>query len=246
MDVRNQPALHMKFHTLVTLSIALCFASSSVSAQSIGTFPPFTKWYQNPLGVSPISLHTANGILYPAIAAAGILLFTKKNPELTKRITLFNELGVSYGYYGSHTTMTQNNTGVLYSLRKYLSVGFEATVYHAKDSTNNTLGIGGRPFFRFYPIHTERFKLYFESGAGIIFFSNEFPRPTNFLDDHRTGTHWNGTPKYGLGAEVYITPSLGINAGLRHVHISNGNHPSYERNPGHDSNGFFIGILVRP
>lgn len=236
----------MKLLFWPTVALSLCMPAPGAHAQAIGTFPPFTKWYQNPLGISPISLHTANGILYPAIAAAGILIFTKQNPDLGKRLTLFNEYGVSYGYYGSYTTMTQNNTGVLYALRKYLSVGFEAAVYHARDTTNNTVGFGMRPFFRFYPIHSKKFKFYLESGAGILYFKDEFPRPTNFLNDNRTGTHWNGMPKYGIGAEFYFTPTIGINAGIRHVHISNGNNPSQERNPGHDSNGFFIGVLVRP
>lgn len=52
---------------------------------SIGSLPPFTKWYQNPLGFSPISLHTNNGIIIPAIAAGAILLLTDSDTTLTKK-----------------------------------------------------------------------------------------------------------------------------------------------------------------
>ena len=99
---------------------------------------------------------------------------------------------------------------------------------------------------RFYPVHREKFRLYFESGAGIIAFVEKFPQPSGFFGDYRTGTHLNGSPKYGIGAEFNLNPRLSLQVGIQHVHVSNGNTWGAENNPGHDSNGFSVGVLWRP
>ncbi|MEW6136446.1 MAG: acyloxyacyl hydrolase [Bacteroidota bacterium] len=130
-------------------------------------------------------------------------------------------------------------------LRKYLSAGVEISQVYVWDNENNTYGIGIRPFFRFYPVNNESFKLYFQSGAGLQFFFNEFPQPSGFFGDYRKGTKLNGSPKYGIGAELIINSKWNISAGLWHIHFSNGNNPSVERNPGHDSNGFSLGLIYK-
>lgn len=205
-------------------------------------YPPFTKWYQNPLGLKPVNLHTVNGIIIPSVAAAAILLITKKDTTLSKRLSFYTDVAISYGYNPSYTTVYQNNIGIIYPLRKYMAFGAEITTKHVYDNLNNTWGFGVRPFFRFYPLHRDRLKIYFQSGAGLIYFLNEFPQPTGFFGDYRMGTKLNGSPKYGIGADIKINQHLSATVGIWHIHISNGNNPSYERNPGHDSNGFSIGL----
>lgn len=212
---------------------------------SIGTFPPFTKWYQNPLGISPLALHTGNAIYLPAIAASAILIFTKDS-TLINRISYYDDIGVSLGYYGSKTTVYQNNLGMLFRARKYMSLGAEFSTVHVSDDKNNTWGYGLRPFVRFYPIHKDHFKLFFQSGAGLIWFADTYPKPSGFFGDNREGTHLNGSPKYGIGTEFDIAKKISVQTGLWHIHFSNGNNPGYDRNPGHDSNGFSIGLIYRP
>lgn len=213
---------------------------------SFGSLPPFTKWHQNSLGVSPISLHTGNGILLPAIAATTILICTKKDTALRSRISYYEEIGVSYGYYASKTNVYQNNIGFLYKVRKYMTLGAEFSTVHVIDDKNNTWGLGLRPFVRFYPIHKDNFKLFFQSGAGLIAFADNYPKPSGFFGDNREGTKINGSPKYGVGTEFKINGHLSGQVALWHVHFSNGDHPSYERNPGHDSNGFSLGLIYQP
>lgn len=86
---------------------------------SIGSFPPFTKWYQNPLGFSPLPFHTSNGIIIPAIATGIILLVTDSDSTQTKRISIYDEFGYSEGYYGSFSNLFHNNIGLNYLLRDY-------------------------------------------------------------------------------------------------------------------------------
>ncbi len=225
--------------------LALAFASPLLSAEvdnSFGSLPPFTEWYQNPLGVSPIALHTANGIIVPAIAAGVIMLVTENDAGSNDRLSYFADASYTKGYYGSFTRAWHGNFGLNYMLRRYLSVGVEFTEVYVHDEDNNAFGFGLRPFFRFYPVNTDRFKLYFSSGAGLIFFNENFPQPSGFFGDEREGTRLNGCPKYGIGAEARVTDTLGVTAGLWHVHYSNGDHPGYERNPGHDGNGLSLGL----
>ena len=213
---------------------------------SFGSLPPFTRWYQNPLGVSPIALHTGNGLYIPLVAAAGILLFAKAKDSLNNRLTMYADVGYTKGYYGSYSNIVHQNTGIQYLLRPYLSVGAELSQVYVHDTKNNTYGIGIRPFFRFYPLHKQNLKLYFQSGAGLHYFFNRYPQSSGFFGDYREGTRVNGSPKYGIGTEVKLHPKWNLNAGLWHIHFSNGNNPSASRNPGHDSNGFSLGISFNP
>jgi hypothetical protein len=238
----------MKRIKLFIISLSLVntlFAQQQTVDNSFGSLPPFTKWYQNPLGVSPIALHTGNGLYIPLIAATAILVFTKRDMNLSNRISFYTDLVYTKGYYGSFSNITHNNIGINYLLRKYLSAGVEFSQVYISDAENSTYGMGIRPFFRFYPIHKEKFKLYFQSGAGLQYFIDNYPQPSGFFDDEREGTRLNGSPKYGLGTEIIINSKWNINAGIWHIHFSNGNHPGKDRNPGHDSNGFSLGITYK-
>lgn len=229
------------------LTVLFLIAGLGISkAQPVGDLPPFTKWHQNPLGVAPVSLHTANGILIPAVAATAILLFTKSDTAQRHRWKYFNESGFSKGYYASRTSVFQYNAGVLYYARPWMALGGEFTTYHVRDAVNDTWGFGIRPFVRFYFVQQPKFNVYFESGAGLIAFIDEFPQPSGFFGDNRMGTHLNGSPRYGIGLEYKVDSAFSLTVGWHHVHISNGDHPGYERNPGHDSNGFNIGFLYTP
>lgn len=225
--------------------LAGCVQIGLAQNPGLGEYPPFTKWYQNPLGVSPISLHTANGIIIPAIAAAGILLFTKKPADLDRTSLWYTDAGMSFGYYGSYTTVAQSNVGVMFPLRKFMSLGAETSVLYLYDEINSTWGLGVRPFVRFYFVQQNHFKLFFQSGAGLVYFSENYPQPSGFFGDEREGTKLNGSPKYGLGTEFSIGKKLSGQVAWWHVHFSNGDNPSDDRNPGHDSNGFSLGIIWR-
>lgn len=211
--------------------------------QANAQFPYGDQWYDNPLGFKPLELHTAMGFLVPAVAVGTCLLLTKKDPNLKDRLSIYNETGLSWGYKYPYTFMPQNNTGINFQLRKFMSMGIEWDIYLPRDEFNQTTGFAIRPFARFYPINKEKWRLYFESGGGFIYLLNEFPLPTD--RDNRLGTQWNGTTKYGIGSEINVTKSMAILFGVRHLHISNGNTKGVDRNPSHDSNGFFLGLSLK-
>lgn len=226
----------MKTKLMLVSTVLLLFVSQQGRAQ----YPYGDYWYTNPLGFKPLELHTGMGFLVPAVAVGTVLLLTKKNSSLHKRLSVYNETGLSWGYKYPYTFMPQNNTGINFMLRKYMSVGVEFDVYLPRDDFNKTTGFAIRPFARFYPVNKEKWRMYFESGGGFIYLVDQFPKPTD--QDNRLGTYWNGTTKYGIGSEINFNQSCAILFGVRHLHISNGNTKGVERNPSHDSNGFFVGV----
>ncbi len=68
------------------------------SAQGL-QYPPFTKWYQNPLGFEPVNLHTSSAIILPAGAALIGLLLSKKDSTLRNRFSVFMEGEVPGGIF---------------------------------------------------------------------------------------------------------------------------------------------------
>ena len=213
----------------------LCSFFSTGMAQSYGEY-----WYDNPLGFSPVNLHTKNGFLIPALAVGLGTLLTDRETDGPHQSEWFMESGVSWGYKYPRTTLSQTNIGVLMFLRQWMAVGVDAGMYVPRDAFNRTIGIAIRPFARFYAIHNGSTRLYFESGGGFINFTETFPQRTD--RDPRLGTPWDGTTRYGIGAETAITPTVRLLLAVRHVHVSNGNTSGVERNPSHDSNGFSLGV----
>ncbi len=225
-----------RFMVLVVMVFALC---SNANAQ----YAIDDEWYNNPLGFEPVNMHTSMGFIIPAVAVGTCLLLTKRDTALAHRLSVYNETGFGWGYKYPYTFMPQNNTGINFQLRRFMSIGVEFDVYMPRDDYNKTLGFALRPFARFYPFNREKWRLYFESGGGFVYFPVEFPKPTTH--DNRLGTQWNGTTKYGIGSEINILPSTALMFGVRHLHVSNGNTKGVERNPSHDSNGFFLGLSAK-
>lgn len=199
--------------------------------------------YNNPLGFEPLKLHTSMGFIVPAVAVGTCLLLTKKDTTLRNRLSIYNEIGPAWGYKYPYTFLPSNNTGINYQLRKFMSIGSEFNVLFPRDDFNKTTGFGIRPFARFYPIHNQKWRLYFESGGGFVYTLTEFPKPTD--QDNRLGLKLNGITKYGIGSDISINGSTAVMFGIRHLHISNGNTKGIERNPSHDSNGIFIGLTLK-
>jgi len=220
--------------------ILLFFLLGLSNSQAISQYAIGDHWYDNPLGFEPLNLHTSMGFFVPAVAVGTCLLLTKQHSELQQKLSVYNEIGLSWGYKYPHTFMPQNNTGINYQLRKFMSIGVEFDICVPRDDFNATVGFAIRPFARFFPVNKQKWRLYFESGGGFVYFPTEFPEPTD--QDGRLGTHLNGITKYGLGSEINISNSTAIMFGVRHLHISNGNTKGVERNPSHDSNGLFVGL----
>jgi hypothetical protein len=200
------------------------------------------------LGLKPLELSTAFGFLWGSAAVAASLIFTKKDPSFQKRMAVYYETGFSAGYKSPYTGVFQNSTGIMYTIRKWMGAGLEWNSFHFKDRTNNTWCFGIRPFARWYPYSNKKTGLFFEYGAGLSYSLDKFPLTgTGWeADTARTGTKFNLTSKYGIGIVIYCNSRFSLQSGIRHFHLSNGNLAGIQRNPSHDSNGFFAGIIYKP
>ncbi|MES1182085.1 MAG: acyloxyacyl hydrolase [Flavobacterium sp.] len=227
------------------LAVLLYSFSMQCNSQTSELYPPFTKWYQDPLGLRPLQLSTAVGFAWGAAAVAACIIFTKNDSLFQKKFSLYQDAGMGFGYKSPYTCSIQNDVGVKYDVRKWLSLGLGWNSFHFKDEVNNTWAFGLRPFARWYPYKGQKINLYFEYGAGVSYSLNRFPMTgTGWeADTARTGTHFNLTSKYSAGAEFIIGKRISLQAGARHFHLSNGNMKGIKRNPSYDSNGFFVGVI---
>lgn len=209
------------------------------------TYPPFTKWYQDPLGLKPIELSTAFGFVWGSAMAGACFIFTKNDTSFGKKISAYSEEGLSVGYKHPYTLVFHNDAGLMYDARKWMAYGFGGNVFHFKDKVNDTWTFGVMPFARWYPYRAKKTALYFQYGAGISYSLNIFPLTgTGWeADTARTGTRFNFFSKYGIGAEFHLAKHLSFQTSIKHFHLSNGNIKGIQRNPSHDSNGFFAGLI---
>ena len=223
--------------------VLLFLCTAGISQQ--GMYPPFTRWYNDPLGIKPVQLSSAAGFAWASVAIAASLIFTKNDSSFQKRVFLYQDAGAAFGYKPPYSNTIQNDAGFMFTIRKSMALGLTVNILYFNDDINNTWAFGFRPFMRWYPYQRNKIKLFFEYGAGCAYSLNRFPSTgTGWkTDTARTGTRFNFTTKYGAGAEIRLHKTLRLQVGLRHFHLSNGNIRGIQRNPSYDGNGFFAGIM---
>lgn len=201
------------------------------------------EWVHNPLGFPYLEMESSKGFIWgTGIVALSVLLgklIPVKDTTYKASVSFFEEAGFYEGYYRLNTVCIVNNTGAQYRLFKWMSLGAEAYMYSYGDGLNHTLGIGARPFARWYFVHRPKWDMFFEYGAGIIWNIREFPLTT---ESGNKGTHFNFTPKYGLGVDIHFEERFSATFGVRHIHVSNGFIFGPNRNPAYDANGIYAGI----
>ena len=200
----------------------------------------------NPLGFEPVNLHLGVGALYFGVLTGAAYIIDRKNKEVDdKRLSFYLESGTNWSYRFPFPLIPETSLGVNYKVLKWLSYGADVGIYNVRDEVNQSTGLSLlRIFNRIYIRDTDKFRLWFESGVGAVYFTNIFPRATD--RDMRRGTHWNGVVKYGLSAEYNINPSLAVFLGVRHLHFSNAGIQGRDRNPSNDSHGIFLGVNYNP
>lgn len=231
-------------HIIVILFLPLLLSVQKGNSQEKNPYPPFTKWYQDPLGLKPLELSSATGFVWGAAAVASCLLFTKKDTGFSKNVSVYQESAWGWGYKPPYTTAWQQEVGLSIDVRKFLTLGMGWNIFSFRDKTNNTMAFGLRPFAKWYPYRGKKFNLFIEYGAGICYAVDRFPLTgTGWqTDTARTGTRFNFISKYGAGLTFHFRERISLASGIRHFHLSNGNIRGIQRNPSHDSNGFFLGL----
>ncbi|HEV8507583.1 MAG TPA: hypothetical protein VGQ53_19360, partial [Chitinophagaceae bacterium] len=120
---------------ILLLLISLIYLAKA-SGQISQIYPPFTKWYQDPLGLKPVQLSTAFGFVCGSVATAACLLLTKSDSAFEKKLSFYWEGGYGLGYKPPYTNVFQNDIGVLYRVRKWMSLGVALNFSHFTDQVN--------------------------------------------------------------------------------------------------------------
>jgi Lipid A 3-O-deacylase (PagL) len=219
------------------LLLYFLFSIQTANAQS-----RLAQWAGNPLGFYPVGLEGGTGFAWgvSAIATTFLLgeIFSKQDTLTKYRFSVFNEPGVAIGYGNRKGySVGIDNVGVQYRVLRWMSVGGELNCYMYQGPLNNTAGFGARPFVRWYIVHKNNWNLFFEYGAGIVWNLHNFP-----VTADKTGTQFNFTPKYSIGADFRLKDQIFFTIGIRHVHVSNGYIFGPDRNPAFDSDGAFISV----
>jgi len=230
---------------VVFLLLVSLITLTNTNGQVTHIYPPFTKWYQDPLGLRPIQLSTAFGFVVGSVTVAACLLLTKNDSAFQKKWSPYWEGGYGLGYKSPYTNVIQNDVGILHTVRKWMSLGVSMNLSHFTDRVNNAWTVGMMPLARWYLYKSKSVNLFFQYGAGISYSFEKFPLTgTGWeADTARTGTQFNFLSKYGIGMEAHLAKRFSFETGVRHFHLSNGNIKGIQRNPSHDSNMFFVGII---
>ena len=200
----------------------------------------------NPLGFDPLNLHVGRGAMYVSLLTGAAYFINKKNKEVEdKRLSFYFESGTMWSYEFPYTLIPETNLGVNYKVLKWLGYGADVGIYNPRDEFNRSTGFSMlRIFNRFYFRDTNKFRLWLESGVGLVYFTKIFPVADP--SDSDVGTNWNGVVKYGLAAEYNINQCMSVLLGVRHLHFSNAEVFGKDRNPSSDSHGIFLGVNYNP
>jgi hypothetical protein len=93
-------------------------------------------------------------------------------------------------------------------------------------------------FFRWHYFNHERWTLFLDVGAGVIYTEDVLPNTTG-----REGTRFNFTPQGGFGAGYELKENCHLIGGIRYFHVSNAGLQGADRHFGSDAMMFFAGLL---
>ena len=115
-----------------------------------------------------------------------------------------------------------------------VSVGGEVTGYFADQPEEDTAILGAGVLFRWHFLLAERYTLFADGGFGVSIAEEEVPEG---------GTHFNYTPKGGVGATIRLRDDLHLVGGFRFFHLSNANLHGRDQNPSQDGMQYYLGVV---
>jgi hypothetical protein len=178
-------------------------------------------------------------LLAPAPAQAGVLPF-----KLGGGGDTFDKgtrtLQLSGGYYVDVKEGDEEVAHASLAGGYYLFNNFSANLSldgYALDTEFQDTYVGGgiTLLFRYHFLEIgDRFTMYLDGGAGVIYSDKEIP---DF------GTHFNFTPQASLGATFRVYDNVHLFGGARYFHISNAAIQGVDENPGLDAVGGYVGLM---
>ena len=121
-----------------------------------------------------------------------------------------------------------------YYIADDVSVGAEVSGFYVDQPNDDTAALSAGLLLRWHFLQAERFTLFVDGGFGVSVADAAVPEG---------GTHFNYTPKGGVGATILLRDDLHLIGGVRFFHQSNANIHGREQNPSFDGAQYYLGVL---
>jgi hypothetical protein len=128
----------------------------------------------------------------------------------------------------------QASLAASYYIADDVSVGAEVSGYYVDQPHDDTGILGGGVLLRWHFLEAERYSLFIDGGFAVSIAEAAVPEG---------GTHFNYTPKGGVGATVRLQDDVHLIGGARFFHLSNGNLHGREQNPSQDGVQYYLGLV---
>jgi hypothetical protein len=127
------------------------------------------------------------------------------------------------------------NLALGYYFADDVSIGAEVSGYFVDQPTDDTAILGGGVLLRWHFLQAERYTLFVDGGFGVSIAEAAVPEG---------GTHFNYTPKGGVGATLRLRDDLHFIGGARFFHLSNANLHGRDQNPSQDGIQYYVGFVL--
>ncbi len=117
-------------------------------------------------------------------------------------------------------------------------IGLAADQASDDDAGGGALNLLGR--WHFY--RKQRWSLFAEGGAGVM--QTSVSVPDGPAIDDEDGTHFNFSLHAGVGTTYRLWENVHLQAAFRYTHISNADISGEDENPGIDSIGGYLGLMI--
>jgi len=115
-----------------------------------------------------------------------------------------------------------------------VSAGGMIEGYYADQVFEDTGIVGAGLQLRWHFLEAEKFSLFVDGGIGFTIADDEVPEG---------GTHFNYTPRGGVGASFELDEGVHLLGAVRFWHISNGNLHGRDENPSQDGIQYYVGVM---
>lgn len=126
------------------------------------------------------------------------------------------------------------STALGYFIADSFSVNAAVVGYSVDQPDHGAFAAGFDLYARFYFLTLDRFTFYIDAGAGAFIGDKAVPE---------RGTHFNFTPRGGLGMGYRLTENLYLLAGIRYWHLSNAGIRGDDHNPSFDGLQYYGSVM---
>ena len=116
-----------------------------------------------------------------------------------------------------------------------VAVNAEVAGYFVDQPKDDAVVLAGGVLLRWHFLQAERYTLFADGGFGVSIADTPVPE---------FGTHFNYTPKGGVGATIRLRDDLHLIGGARFFHMSNANLHGREQNPSQDGVQYYLGVVL--